>query len=66
MPVQHRLAVRPFPKAFLQEAGRRNLMGCLYPVEWYQEYDRRDGSNQAREVALDAAGALDRDEKIYA
>jgi len=23
-----------FPKAFLQEAGRRNLLGCRYPVEW--------------------------------
>jgi len=23
-----------FPKAFLQEAGRRNLMGCRYPKEW--------------------------------
>ena len=23
-----------FPKDFLQEAGRRNLMGCRYPVEW--------------------------------
>jgi alkylation response protein AidB-like acyl-CoA dehydrogenase len=23
-----------FPKAFLREAGRRNLMGCRYPVVW--------------------------------
>lgn len=23
-----------FPKEFLQEAGRRKLMGCRYPVEW--------------------------------
>jgi alkylation response protein AidB-like acyl-CoA dehydrogenase len=23
-----------FPKEFLQEAGRRNLMGCRYPVQW--------------------------------
>lgn len=23
-----------FPKEFLQEAGRRNLMGCRYPQEW--------------------------------
>jgi butyryl-CoA dehydrogenase len=23
-----------FPKAFLQEAGRRNLMGCRYPQKW--------------------------------
>ncbi|MCM2284626.1 MAG: acyl-CoA/acyl-ACP dehydrogenase [Desulfobacula sp.] len=23
-----------FPKEFLQEAGKRNLMGCRYPVEW--------------------------------
>ncbi|MBU1171069.1 MAG: acyl-CoA/acyl-ACP dehydrogenase [Proteobacteria bacterium] len=23
-----------FPKEFLQEAGRLNLMGCRYPVEW--------------------------------
>lgn len=23
-----------FPKEFLQEAGRRNLMGCRYPVKW--------------------------------
>ncbi|MEW6673699.1 MAG: acyl-CoA dehydrogenase family protein [Thermodesulfobacteriota bacterium] len=23
-----------FPKAFLQEAGRRNLMGCRYPERW--------------------------------
>lgn len=23
-----------FPRAFLQEAGRLNLMGCRYPVEW--------------------------------
>ncbi len=23
-----------FPKAFLQEAGRRNLMGCRYPEKW--------------------------------
>ncbi|MFH1529460.1 MAG: acyl-CoA dehydrogenase family protein [Pseudomonadota bacterium] len=23
-----------FPKDFLREAGRRNLMGCRYPVEW--------------------------------
>lgn len=23
-----------FPKAFLQEAGRRNLMGCRYPRRW--------------------------------
>ncbi len=23
-----------FPKAFLQEAGRRNLLGCRYPVRW--------------------------------
>ncbi|MDL2329326.1 acyl-CoA/acyl-ACP dehydrogenase [Desulfosarcina sp. OttesenSCG-928-A07] len=23
-----------FPKEFLTEAGRRNLMGCRYPVEW--------------------------------
>lgn len=23
-----------FPKAFLQEAGRRNLMGCRYPRQW--------------------------------
>jgi alkylation response protein AidB-like acyl-CoA dehydrogenase len=23
-----------FPKAFLQEAGRRNLLGCRYPRQW--------------------------------
>jgi len=23
-----------FPKAFLQEAGTRNLLGCRYPVKW--------------------------------
>jgi len=23
-----------FPKSFLQEAGRRNLLGCRYPVQW--------------------------------
>ncbi len=23
-----------FPREFLQEAGRRNLMGCRYPVQW--------------------------------
>ncbi len=23
-----------FPREFLQEAGKRNLMGCRYPVEW--------------------------------
>jgi len=23
-----------FPKSFLQEAGRRNLMGCRYPEKW--------------------------------
>ena len=23
-----------FPKEFLSEAGRRNLMGCRYPVKW--------------------------------
>lgn len=23
-----------FPKEFLQECGKRNLMGCRYPVEW--------------------------------
>ena len=23
-----------FPKEFLQEAGRRNLMGCRYPKKW--------------------------------
>ena len=23
-----------FPKEFLQEAGRRNLMGCRYPTQW--------------------------------
>ena len=23
-----------FPKEFLQEAGRRNLMGCRYPEQW--------------------------------
>ena len=23
-----------FPKAFLQEAGRLNLMGCRYPIKW--------------------------------
>ncbi len=23
-----------FPKAFLQEAGKRNLMGCRYPEKW--------------------------------
>ncbi|MBU4606205.1 MAG: acyl-CoA dehydrogenase family protein, partial [Proteobacteria bacterium] len=23
-----------FPKEFLAEAGRRNLMGCRYPKEW--------------------------------
>jgi alkylation response protein AidB-like acyl-CoA dehydrogenase len=23
-----------FPRAFLQEAGRRNLLGCRYPKEW--------------------------------
>ena len=23
-----------FPKEFLQEAGRRNLLGCRYPVRW--------------------------------
>ena len=23
-----------FPKAFLQEAGKRNLMGCRYPKQW--------------------------------
>ena len=23
-----------FPKEFLREAGRRNLMGCRYPREW--------------------------------
>jgi len=23
-----------FPKEFLQEAGRRNLLGCRYPVKW--------------------------------
>ncbi len=23
-----------FPKEFLKEAGKRNLMGCRYPVEW--------------------------------
>ena len=23
-----------FPKAFLREAGRRNLLGCRYPKKW--------------------------------
>src|SRR3989339_1261173 len=23
-----------FPREFLQEAGKRNLMGCRYPVQW--------------------------------
>jgi len=23
-----------FPKEFLREAGRRNLMGCRYPKKW--------------------------------
>ena len=23
-----------FPKEFLQEAGRRNLLGCRYPAAW--------------------------------
>ncbi|MBT3185856.1 MAG: acyl-CoA dehydrogenase family protein, partial [Nitrospina sp.] len=23
-----------FPKAFLKEAGRRNLLGCRYPKKW--------------------------------
>ena len=23
-----------FPKEFLQEAGKRNLMGCRYPKKW--------------------------------
>jgi len=23
-----------FPKEFLQEAGRRNLLGCRYPIKW--------------------------------
>ena len=25
---------RKFPKEFLQEAGRRNLLGCRYPEKW--------------------------------
>ena len=23
-----------FPREFLQEAGRRNLLGCRYPANW--------------------------------
>jgi alkylation response protein AidB-like acyl-CoA dehydrogenase len=45
--------------------GTNEIMAAIIANEWYREYARRDGSRQYREVALDAAGALDHDEKVY-
>ena len=43
-----------FPKAFLEEAGRRNLMGCRYPEQW----GGRDLDWVATAMAMEEVGTL--------
>lgn len=43
-----------FPKEFLQEAGRRNLLGCRYPRRW----GGRDLDWVATATAMEEVGAL--------
>ncbi len=43
-----------FPTAFLQEAGRRNLMGCRYPKQW----GGRDMDWVATAMAMEEVGTL--------
>ncbi|MCB2146667.1 MAG: acyl-CoA/acyl-ACP dehydrogenase [Deltaproteobacteria bacterium] len=43
-----------FPKAFLKEAGRRNLMGCRYPRKW----GGRDMDWVTTAVAMEEVGTL--------
>ncbi|MEJ5347953.1 MAG: acyl-CoA dehydrogenase family protein [Desulfosoma sp.] len=43
-----------FPKEFLQEAGRRNLLGCRYPKRW----GGRDMDWVSTCVAMEEVGAL--------
>jgi alkylation response protein AidB-like acyl-CoA dehydrogenase len=43
-----------FPKEFLQEAGRRNLMGCRYPRQW----GGRDMDWVATAMAMEEVGTL--------
>ncbi|WP_372681638.1 acyl-CoA dehydrogenase family protein [Desulfosarcina sp.] len=43
-----------FPKAFLKEAGRRNLMGCRYPKQW----GGRDMDWVTTAMAMEEVGTL--------
>jgi butyryl-CoA dehydrogenase len=43
-----------FPKSFLQEAGRRNLLGCRYPVQW----GGRDMDWVATAMAMEEVGTI--------
>ena len=43
-----------FPKAFLREAGRRNLLGCRYPAKW----GGRDMDWVATCMAMEEVGTL--------
>ena len=43
-----------FPKAFLREAGKRNLMGCRYPRQW----GGRDMDWVATAMAMEEVGTL--------
>ncbi len=43
-----------FPKEFLQEAGRRNLMGCRYPKKW----GGRDMDWVATGIVMEEVGTL--------
>jgi len=43
-----------FPKEFLQEAGRRNLMGCRYPSQW----GGRDLNWVATTMVMEEVGTL--------
>ena len=43
-----------FPKAFLKEAGRRNLMGCRYPRQW----GGRDMDWVTTAMAMEEVGTL--------
>lgn len=45
--------------------GTNEIMAAIIANEWYREHAGRDASRYPREVALDAAGALASDEKVY-
>jgi len=50
-----------FPKEFLREAGRRNLMGCRYP----REHHKAKAARLTRDHEGAAPEAEAQEEKIY-